>query len=387
MLKLKNSAMLVVAALCGYLALMTPDWKGQLVAAGSQAYVSDFNADGTDDLLLRNVTTSENVAWVMANHLRTSTSVLTTNTATFEVVALIDANNDLDEDILWYDSVATDMIFWRMQGGVKEGNNFLGKTFGATLDGTGDFDGDGDTDILLKTAAGDVKIWTIQNMARVLSTNIGTPGGTYQVIDTGDFNGDGIDDIVMQNAAGAVRVWQLDANAALDVTIDVATISTAYDLKKSGDTDNDGDDDLIFRNDTTGQSLVWEMENGARVVQNVFSALNPQMNLSLVVDFDQDGDEDMLFRDIDPIGSPASNGQSIIWEMQDNLKASNSFLGSSAVEYILMAAADTDGDLDYDLVYQRGDTGALSIWNMDGILRTSTVVPGTPASADWEVRF
>jgi len=345
--------------------------------------VSDFNCDGVDDILMRNPTTGQNEIWLMQNNVRSSVSTLTTNATTFEVAAILDGDNDGDADILWYDSVLGKLIFWQMQNGAKQANVFLGNTT-ATLAGLGDFDGDGDTDILLKTSLGDMKIWTIQNLALILATNIGPPTGTFKVISTGDFNGDGIDDIVMQNTSGLVRIWQMNSSAAVAQIIDVGIISTVFKLKKSGDTDDDGDDDLVFRNDSTGQTIVWEMQNGVRVSTHTISAVNPEMQLAEVTDFDKDGDVDLLFRDSIP--GNASDGQTFIWTMQNNLKVSSTYLGVSAVTNIYQKAADFDGDGDNDILYRDSVTGALSIWNMQNGARVSTVNPGTTTS-DWSPRF
>jgi len=347
------------------------------------AIADDFNNDGTSDILLRNVVTGQNKIWLMKNGAIASASMLPTNALTFEVAAILDGDKDGDADILWYDSVQGKLIFWKMQNGVRQANSFLGNTT-AKLIGLGDFNGDGSTDILLKMSTGAIKVWTIQNMALVSATNIGTPSSTFQVVDTGDFNGDGIDDIVMQNTSGLVRIWQLNSSAQVASVIDVGTISTVYKLKKSGDTDNDGDDDLIFRDDSTGQTVVWEMQNGARVSVNNLPVPNPSMQLATVTDFNQDGAVDLLFRDTTP--GDATDGDTVVWLMQKNTVQSSSKLGNNSVDFKLQAAADYDGDGDNDILYRNSVTGQALIWNMQNGARVGNYNLGN-ISTDWQMRF
>lgn len=392
MLKLKNSAMLVVAALCGYLALMTPNWKGDLVAATGCAYVSDTDCNGVDDILLRNVGDGRNEVHQLAGDGSGTVEEvvpLTTNALTWDLQAVFDANGDNTLDYLWNDDVNKNLIFWLMDGepgpgpGTKLGNSFLGTTQ-ATLSNLGDFDGDGDTDIVLITALGDVKIWTIQNAAKVQAQNIGTPAGTFEIKATGDFNGDGIDDLIMQDANGNNRIWQLDNTGALDTTIDLPQQAVSFELKKAGDGDGDGDDDIIFRDDTTGQTIVWVMENGLRAARNFPTGLNVDMTLATVVDFDGDGDDDMMFRDITPGNS--TDGDTIIWLMENNNKQSNSFLGNNAVTFLLKSTLDMDGDGDLDILYQDPTTGQLLGWNMANGVKLGNYNLGF-FGTNWETRF
>ena len=41
------------------------------------------------------------------------------------------------------------------------------------------------------------------------------PGPSWHAIGTGDFNGDGHSDILFQNASGQVSVWEMDGTARI----------------------------------------------------------------------------------------------------------------------------------------------------------------------------
>ena len=69
--------------------------------------------------------------------------------------------------------------------------------------GTGDFNGDGHSDILFQNTSGQVAIWemdgtTDRSAAGPVASN---PGPSWKAVGTGDFNGDGNSDILWQNAA------------------------------------------------------------------------------------------------------------------------------------------------------------------------------------------
>ena len=71
--------------------------------------------------------------------------------------------------------------------------------------GTGDFNGDGKSDILWQNTNGAVAIWQM-NGAKVIGGGlVGNPGPSWHVIGGGDFNGDGNSDILCQNTSGRSR--------------------------------------------------------------------------------------------------------------------------------------------------------------------------------------
>jgi serralysin len=42
------------------------------------------------------------------------------------------------------------------------------------------------------------------------SASLGNPGPSWHVKGTGDFNGDGFSDILWQNSSGAVAIWEMN---------------------------------------------------------------------------------------------------------------------------------------------------------------------------------
>ena len=84
----------------------------------------------------------------------------------------------------------------------------------STIQGVGDFNADGRSDLLWRHATGSLTIWfSGQAFGAVNPTwrNLGTPTGLAVRIDgVSDFNGDGRADILWRNAAGLRSTWLMD---------------------------------------------------------------------------------------------------------------------------------------------------------------------------------
>src|SRR5262249_44781846 len=73
------------------------------------------------------------------------------------------------------------------------------------VDGTGDFNGDGTSDILMHLDSGGVRtlsVLTVQNGVGTVATPIANIGTNISVSGIGDFNGDGTSDIALQQDVG-----------------------------------------------------------------------------------------------------------------------------------------------------------------------------------------
>jgi len=54
---------------------------------------------------------------------------------------------------------------------------------------------------------------------------VGSPGTSWHVIGTGDYNGDGFSDILWQNTDGTVAIWEMDGTTTLGGAIIGTTTS------------------------------------------------------------------------------------------------------------------------------------------------------------------
>jgi FG-GAP-like repeat len=81
--------------------------------------------------------------------------------------------------------------------------------------GTGDFNGDGRSDILLQNDSGEVAIWELNGTSVIGGGSIANPGPSWHAVGTGDYNGDGRSDILWQNSSGDVAVWEMNGTAVI----------------------------------------------------------------------------------------------------------------------------------------------------------------------------
>jgi hypothetical protein len=79
---------------------------------------------------------------------------------------------------------------------------------GKSARGTGNFNGDGTTDILLENGSGNVIDWIMKNGAYAGWNEIGNASG-YGIVATGDYNGDGTTDILLENSTQNVIDWTM----------------------------------------------------------------------------------------------------------------------------------------------------------------------------------
>ncbi len=186
----------------------------------------DFNGDGQADIVWRNVATGENVIWLMNGTTLTQIAALpTVPNLNWQIAGAGDFNNDGRTDIVWRNYATGENIVWLMDivGGqpVRASNAVLPfePNLGLRIQGVGDFNGDGRPDLLWRGPAGPaapngtVFAWFMNGVNRI-GDNVrilepATP--TFQIQGTGDFNGDGLTDIFWRDVqTGANEFWLMD---------------------------------------------------------------------------------------------------------------------------------------------------------------------------------
>ncbi len=166
----------------------------------------DFNGDGKPDILWRD--TSGNLAiWEM-----NGTTILNLNTAglgnvptVWSVAGIGDFNGDGYADILWRNTSTGDLAIWEMNGTTILNANTAGIGNVPTnwsVVGVGDFNGDGKADILWRNNNnGNVAIWLMNGitLTNASTATFGNMPASWSAAGTGDFNGDGKSDILWRD--------------------------------------------------------------------------------------------------------------------------------------------------------------------------------------------
>ena len=239
-------------------AVVPIDW--QIVSTG------DFNGDGRDDILWRNTdgTLSNWLGTVAGGYTPNDANAAVVVPTDWNVVGTGDFNGDGRDDILWRNNDGTLSNWLGTASGGFTPNDANAARFVPTdwqVAGTGDFNGDGRDDILWRNDNGQLSNWLgqdnggfILNDARAL-TNVDT---AWHVVGTGDFNGDGQDDILWRNDDGQLSNWvgRADGGFYANNANAAVVVPTEWTVVAVGDYNGDGRDDILWRH-TDGTLSNW----------------------------------------------------------------------------------------------------------------------------------
>ena len=234
------------------------------------AGVGDFNGSGVDGVLWRDAN-GDVTTW---NALPSSPESFADEggltygvTADWQVAGVGDFNGDGLSDVLWRDANG-DVDIWNANPGSFPASFAAQPVSYVSTDwqiaGVGDFNGSGVDGILWRDANGDVTTWNALQSSPESFANEG--GLTYnvttdwQVAGVGDFNGDGQSDILWRDTNGDVDIWTANpgSSPASFKAQPVTYVSTDWQIKGVGDYNGDGKADILWQNVNTGDVTVWE---------------------------------------------------------------------------------------------------------------------------------
>jgi Cellulase (glycosyl hydrolase family 5)/FG-GAP-like repeat len=307
--------------------------KTHLAALNKIHDAHDFNGDGYSDIAWRNAN-GDTAIWLMGVTSSGNAQILSTTDLGIipnsrQIVGQRDFNGDGNADLLWSNSNG-DTGIWLMNGAQVSQTADLGVVpSGWSIVGTGDFNGDGYGDILWRNTNGDTAIWLMTGTATQVQAaamiDLGVVPTSWNIVRTGDFNGDGYTDILWQSANGDTGVW-LMTGAATQVQMsswtDFGVVSTSWNIAGTGDFNGDGYTDILWRS-TNGDTAIWLMAwNGSEVLMsssNDLGVVPAGWNVAVTGDFNGDGRSDILWGN--------SDGDTAIWFMNGGVVLSISDLG------------------------------------------------------------
>ena len=181
----------------------------------------DFNGDGKSDIIWQGDDGTA-AMWLMDG---TNTTFVGTvgpfNPGTsWEIKGTGDFNGDGKSDIIWQGDDGT-AAMWLMDG---TNTTFVGAVGPFNpgpsweIKGTGDFNGDGKSDIIWQGENGTAAMWLMDGPNATFVGAVGlvgfNPGPSWEIKGTGDFNGDGKSDIIWQGENGTAAMWLMDGTTA-----------------------------------------------------------------------------------------------------------------------------------------------------------------------------
>jgi len=261
---------------------ITPD------ASWSLAATSDFDGDGNADQLWRQTSTGSLALWTMNGSTITSSSAPTfggsvvSPDASWSVAGSGDFDGDGDADLLWRQGSTGSLVLWTMNGSTITSSGSVNSAGTAvnpdpswSVAGIGDFNNDGNADILWRDASGEVSVWLMNGSTITAGADVTSggavvqPDASWSVAGIGDFNGDGNADILWRNTNGSLVEWLMSGSTIIGsgaVTAGGTAIApdASWQLAEIGDFNSDGMADMLWRNDS-GALADWQM-NGTSIV-------------------------------------------------------------------------------------------------------------------------
>jgi hypothetical protein len=184
----------------------------------------------------------------------------------WEIVGTGDFNADGNVDILWRDYSLGYNVIWYMEGVTWIGNEWLPAVTDTNwkIEAIGDFDGDGKVDILWRDySLGYNVIWYMEGVTWVGNGWLPAVTDTnWKIAGTGDFNGDGKVDILWRyyGAGGSNLVWYMDGAMWAGNEWLPAVTDTNWKIEGTGDFDGDGKVDILWRDYSLGYNVIWYMD-------------------------------------------------------------------------------------------------------------------------------
>jgi hypothetical protein len=302
-----------------------------------------------------------------------------------------DFQGDFKSDILWRHQVTGENYIYPMNGlQILPEENYIRTVAdqGWQVVGRGDFDGDGNADILWRHGGTGENYIYPMNGTEILPTEgyIRTVADQdWQIAGVGDFDGDGRDDVLWRNAStGENYIYLMNGLEILPGEGHIRTVTDLnWQIAGVGDFDGDGKADILWRDSATGENYIYPM-SGTEILASegyVRTVADLNWDVAGAGDFDGDGKTDILWHN-------SSTGENYVYPMNGTqILASEGYTRTVASQDWQVAdVGDYDGDGRADILWRNTSTGENYIWPMDGL----TILSGegyihTVSDLDWTV--
>jgi len=205
----------------------------------------------------------------------------------------------------------------------------------------------------------------------------------WRIVGSGDFDGDGQMDLVWRSDAGAVAVTLMNGVTAVGFKVVALTSPLASDIKAVADMNGDGNPDLIWQRDD-GTLSVWYM-NGTDIsslgLLTPANLLNADTQIAAAADLNGDGKVDLLLQN-------TTTGALTVWLMNGATRVGVRAIVpnvSGAPEWRARVFVDIDGNGTPDLIWENLVTGQLAAWLMNGtsVIAGQMLTPGGVPDPAW----
>jgi len=366
------------------------------VYASSVAW-GDYDNDGDLDILL---TGESSGSWVSKVYRNNGDNSFTEQTGIhlsgvrYSSVAWGDYDNDGDLDILLTGQFASSTYLGDIYR--NNGNNTFTEQTGSVLGvyqssvAWGDYDNDGDLDILITGYRGYPINGPVSKIYRnngnnsfTEQTGISLTGIDHSSVAWGDYDNDGDLDILMTGWTGSTvvsKIYRNNGNNSFTEQTGISLTGVYYSSVAWGDYDNDGDLDILLSGDIGSGTYVSKIyrNNGDNSFTEQTGISLTGVSYSSVAwgDYDNDGDLDILL-------TGQSGSSTYVSKIYHN-NGNNTFteqmgIGLTGVYESSVAWGDYDNDGDLDILLT-GSVGYLS-YSVSKIYHNNNFMPNSVPSA------
>jgi FG-GAP-like repeat len=217
---------------------------------------ADFNVDGRGDILFRH-DSGQLYLWEMSGLqiIGEGSPAHAPVTTDWHVQGIGDFNGDFSSDFLWRQDGSGQVYVWEMNGQQVHAEGAVAHAFVTDdwhVQGIGDFNGDVKSDVLWRQdGSGQVYVWEMngQQVQAEGAVQHAPVTNDWQVEGIGDFNGDGKSDVLWrQDGSGQVYVWEMNGQQVqAEGAVQHAPVTSDWHVQGVNDFNADGNSDVLWR--------------------------------------------------------------------------------------------------------------------------------------------
>lgn len=293
-----------------------------------------------------------------------------------------DTTRDRRAEMFWRDVDGGGVAWWTLDGATPTASAYFPAGPEWTLAGTGDFDGNGSTDLVWRRRGdGATYVWLLDGLSILGYRDFGTRAPPEWVLaGAPDLDGDGISDFLWRAPNGGNYHWLSVGDFANQSLFDIYFWPWSTRLLGFGDTNRDGFSEALLMDWNGTVYLVYRLSPPAAtpyvLTPVAIGKLAPfTWTLAAFADFDGDGRSDLLWR--------AYTGEIYIWFMRSATVTWTGEVWNPGLAWSIRAVSDFDGDGKADLLWRHAD-GAMYLWKMNGA-SVSASLPLSHPGGRWQV--
>ena len=259
---------------------------------------SDLNGDGRADVVMSITQSGHGAegatgAWLIQSDQTAAWGNLSQRNAGWEIfgtglTSTGKSTNDVyvksSDNVIgaWVTGDSGNVTGWETVGQFDDATRILG---------LGDFNADGQTDLLLRNVNGAVGCYFTSG-EKTGWNYFQSLGDEWKIAAVGDLNGDGRDDVVLKHDAGFAGSWLTQSDGTM-AWANLDTLPAGFAVVGCGDFDGDGVDDVLLKKDSYYGA--WLVANGSVSSWMGLGDLG-SVTVEQIADFDGDGKDDLRIR-------------------------------------------------------------------------------------------